>query len=90
MAEKALKALLVYAQVEFPRTHSIEELMALCETAEKPCPAAVRPAATLTRFGVAVRYPPDAILSEEAARAADLANSVLDWVLAQLPPEARP
>src|SRR5919199_1640727 len=56
-AEKALKALLIRRQIEFPRTHAIGVLLNLCERAGFEGIDALADASHLTRYAVATRYP---------------------------------
>ena len=56
-AEKALKALLVWHQVEFPKTHDIQRLLDLLSTVDAEVVGLVADAAELTPFGVEYRYP---------------------------------
>jgi HEPN domain-containing protein len=90
-AEKGLKSLLVYCQVEFLPIHAIAPLLELCRAAGYPPPDELLPAVQLTRFAVTTRYPGDEepIGPEEMAQAVDLARRVLSWVEAQLPSEVR-
>ncbi len=88
-AEKALKALLVHHQVEFPRTHVIALLLNLCERAGYQVPEKLTDALVLTRYAVATRYPSeeDPVTRDEARAAALTAANVLTWVEAQIAPE---
>ena len=54
--EKALKAVLAAAGVQFPRTHNIAMLLALLEQAGKKPPENCTGLERLTPFGVAARY----------------------------------
>ncbi|RMF35972.1 MAG: HEPN domain-containing protein [Chloroflexi bacterium] len=85
-AEKALKALLVQRQVEFPRTHAIGALLNLCRAAGYERTEALADAVILTRYAVATRYPgeEEPVTRQEAREAAALAERVLAWVEAQL------
>jgi HEPN domain-containing protein len=85
-AEKALKALLVHDQVEFPRTHVIAVLLNLCARAGYQESENLLDALTLTRYAVATRYPSeeDPITRDEAREAALTASNVLSWVDAQI------
>jgi HEPN domain-containing protein len=56
-AEKALKALLVWYQVEFPKTHDIQRLLDLLSDVDSDVVGLVADAAELTPFGVEYRYP---------------------------------
>jgi HEPN domain-containing protein len=85
-AEKALKALLVQRQSEFPHTHVIGLLLNLCQAAGYEGIEDIAEATTLTRYAVAARYPEaeEMISRQEAEAAAALAAKVLDWVEARL------
>jgi HEPN domain-containing protein len=56
-AEKALKALLVLRQVDFPKTHSIAELITLVEAQGISMSEELRSVARLSRYAVGTRYP---------------------------------
>lgn len=58
-AEKYLKALLTLKQVEFPKTHSIRELLDLVKKFDEPLAERLEPAVYLTPYGVEARYPGD-------------------------------
>ncbi|GAB4253092.1 MAG: hypothetical protein Kow00129_14010 [Thermoleophilia bacterium] len=58
-AEKYLKAYLTRRQVEFPKTHSIREILSLVRPVDEDLAAELLPATTLTPYGVEVRYPGD-------------------------------
>jgi len=85
-AEKLLKALLTFHQVEFERVHNIDYLLDLCVSAE-PKADALRPTATkLTDFAVEVRYPlPRKVPTEaEAREAIEIARQVRQFVRERL------
>ena len=86
-AEKALKALLVQEQIDFPHTHSIGVLLALLEQAGISRVQDLIDATGLTRYAVSTRYPgeDEPVRSAEAQDAAALATRVFDWVVARLP-----
>ena len=86
-AEKYLKAFLTWHQMEFPKTHSIREILNLVKGIDLQLAEQLMEAATLTAYGVEVRYPgdipePD---SAEASTAFDLARKVRDAILRALP-----
>lgn len=85
-AEKALKAMLVQRQIEFPHTHVIGLLLNLCQTAGYEDTETLTEAVSLTRYAVATRYPSteEPVSRQEAREAAELAGCVLAWVEAQL------
>ena len=86
-AEKALKAVLVHLGCEVPRSHSIRALLDLLPD-DLEVLGAVTEAAELTEYAVEARYPgtAESVTDEELARALVLADAVVEWVEAQLPP----
>jgi len=56
-AEKAFKAALVHAAVEFPKTHDLQTLLLLLRNSGISVGQEIEQAATLTRFAVEARYP---------------------------------
>lgn len=86
-AEKYLKGLLTWRQVEFPKTHVIGDLLDLLAKADASLAESLCDATTLNPYGVEVRYPGDLPepSSAEATAALDLAKKVCDAVLRALP-----
>jgi len=85
-AEKYLKALLTWHQIEFPKTHAIEQLLDLVKEADAETASSLRDAILLTPYGVDIRYPgdqPEPDL-EEAREAVELARIVRDTVVDRL------
>ena len=76
-AEKCLKALLVYRNVDFPHTHSIRALLSLCRE-HASWTDALRDAEELTPYAVTARYPGEdvEVTEAEARRAIELAQQV--------------
>jgi HEPN domain-containing protein len=74
--EKYLKALLTFYQIEFPKTHEIERLLALVSGANRAAADALSGAKWLGPFGVDARYPGDAaeMLPGDEARAIEIAR----------------
>jgi len=86
-AEKYLKALLTWHQIEFPKTHAIEQLLDLVERADSETATRLGETPELTPYGVDIRYPgdqPEPDL-EQTRRAVELARKVRDAVLRVLP-----
>ena len=85
-AEKYLKALLTWHQIEFPKTHAIDQLLDLVKDAETETASSLRDAVALTPYGVDIRYPGDQPEpgSEEAREAVELARIVRDTVVGRL------
>ncbi len=86
-AEKYLKALLTWHQVEFPKTHAIEQLLHLLSPVAPDVVSAVQEAADLTPYGVEVRYPSDEPEPDapETLRSVELARRVREAVVPLLP-----
>lgn len=84
--EKFLKAMLTSLQVEFSRTHDIAVLLDSLEGADGDLAQELRPAETLTVYGVQVRYPGDDpdVDREESEQALNLAKDVAKGILAKL------
>jgi len=86
-AEKYLKALLVWHQIEFRKTHDIQELLNLLTSIDHDLPDILSEAVDLTPYGVEYRYPgdyPDATV-EDATKALSLARHVRDVIRSRLP-----
>ena len=86
-SEKYIKAFLIWRDVDFPKTHDLEDLLNLVETTNQCLASRLRDVVILTPYGVELRYPgdrPDAS-SAEASEAAHLAQKVRDAVLPLLP-----
>jgi len=85
-AEKYLKAYLTRRQVEFPKTHSIREILNLVKTVDEELATELLPATALTPYGVEVRYPGD--IPEPSQRETEdailLAKKVRDTVMDRL------
>lgn len=86
-AEKYLKALLIFRGTDFPKTHDLEQLIALL-------PASLRPSLTveeqrrMTGYATAVRYPGSGETSfTEARRAVAIARRVRREIRRMLPRE---
>lgn len=90
-AEKYLKALLVYHQVEFPKTHNLGKLLDFLRGPDAPLAESLRGITVMNPYGVDVCYPDDApeVTSDKAAEAAKLAATVRDAVLAAVPDDVR-
>src|SRR6266542_6924601 len=56
-AEKYLKGFLTYHEIEFPKTHSLEDLVLLCETIVPSIEDELENIEILSSYGVEVRCP---------------------------------
>ncbi len=77
-AEKFLKAILVWHQIEFPKTHDVAELLDLVADVDASLAIALQNVITLNPYAVEARYPGDCpeITASEAQKALSLANKV--------------
>ena len=84
--EKALKGLLTYHEVPFPRTHVLEVLLDLLKDNSIELPKAVDEAFVLTQYAVQTRYPGEwePVTEDEATEALERASLVLMWVESQI------
>jgi HEPN domain-containing protein len=91
-AEKYLKAVLVWHQVDFPKTHDIGRLLELVRSVDARLADLVAGAAALTPYGVEFRYPADLPepTRKEARAAVALADRVRQAVLRHLRRELGP
>lgn len=83
--EKGLKALLISNDISFPKTHSINMLIALL----KGCiqvPSEVESAVVLNDYAVETRYPGEyePVTEIEYFEAVDIASKVIQWVKEEL------
>ena len=84
-AEKALKALLVRYQINFPKSHDIAALLLLAEPRAPGIAAALDAARVLTMYAVETRYPDsDPVSKADASRHVELADGVVTYVRRQL------
>ena len=79
-AEKALKAVLIHREIEFPRTHAIAALLDMLPE-DLPRTDELRRATKLTGYATFLKYPvEDATLTEERWRElVGLARAVVEW-----------
>ena len=84
--EKAIKAVLLARQVDFPLTHDLEVLMDIGQKAGIEIPKDLLEIDTLTPYAVETRYPGylEAISEEDVTEAIELAENFLAWARDQL------
>jgi HEPN domain-containing protein len=80
-AEKALKAVCLANDLEFPKTHSLVRLIDILEAAGIDLPANVKESDTLTQFAVETRYPSltEEITKQEYKEVVAVAARVVFW-----------
>ncbi len=85
-AEKAVKALLVMHNVNFPYVHDLARLLSLLEDSGEDIPDAVRQAADLTDYATLTRYPGayESVAEEEYTNAVEIAEAVVRWAEGRL------
>jgi HEPN domain-containing protein len=81
--EKYIKAILVSRQIEFPKTHSIAQLLDLVATFAPDLAVDLAGTIQLTPFGVQIRYPGDfaELLPGEERAVFDLARKTREAIL---------
>ncbi len=81
-AEKALKALCVFLNIQFPQTHDIGYLIDQIRETGTEIPDGINSARILTTYAVASRYPSEnpPATEEEYEQARNLAAEVYRWV----------
>ena len=80
-AEKALKAVCLANDLEFPKTHSLVRLIDILEAAGIDIPSNVKESDTLTQFAVETRYPSltEEITKQEYKEVVAVAARVVFW-----------
>ena len=79
-AEKTLKAVLIFLEIDFPRTHNIRTLLDLLPKGVD-VPQEVEESAILTDYAVESRYPMNSepVDDEEYRQVIGLAETVVSW-----------
>ena len=80
-AEKAIKALLIQYEIEFPYVHDLAELVGLVKQTGQEVPNRVQQAARLTRYAVVTRYPGllEDVTYDQYDEAVTIAEEVVRW-----------
>ena len=80
-AEKAVKAVMILRNIDFPYVHNLALLLSMLEENGEDVPDRIRRAVGLTPYAVDTRYPGvDQPVSEEAYRdAIEIAEAVIQW-----------
>lgn len=81
-AEKALKAVLDFKEIRYPKTHNLLLLVDLLKTAELACPADERSLVLLIRYAVEGRYDEEALKHIKIEPIREALLVVLDWATA--------
>jgi len=86
-AEKYIKGFLTFYELDFPKTHSLEDLVSLCKNIAPKIESELDDIEILSSYGVSVRYPDDLyydIPEEDAQEAIDLAKKIKRVILKYL------
>ena len=85
-AEKFIKAFLVFYGKQFPFSHNLADLVALCMQVDLAFAAIQRKAETLTPFAVEIRYPDDFYMPtrQETEEAFAIATEIKAFISARL------
>ena len=80
-AEKAIKAVMMKRNIEFPYVHDLGRLLTLLEQAGEGVPPAVASARTLTPYAVDTRYPgtSEPVDEQQYHDAIEIADAVIRW-----------
>ncbi len=80
-AEKAIKAVLRFHRIDFPKTHDLRQLFTLLDSKGKAIPGEIWNAVDLTDYAVETRYPglAEAVTKQEYGEAVVLAQKVIKW-----------
>lgn len=81
-AEKAIKAVLVFNEVEYPYTHDIGKLLEQVEATGIDFQEELREAVILTKYAVETRYPSMREITredKEYRKAKQIAESIVKW-----------
>ena len=86
--EKYLKAYLVWQKIEFPKTHSLEDLILLATQKDSSFSGLTEDAGILTPYAVEIRYgESEEPLFEDAKEAVEVAKQIREFIFQKLPDE---
>jgi HEPN domain-containing protein len=86
--EKYIKAYLVWQEIDFPKTHSLEDLILLATPKDSSFFRLIEEATLLTPYAVEVRYgESEEPLFEDAEKAVEVAGEIREFVLERFPDE---
>jgi HEPN domain-containing protein len=84
-AEKYLKGYLVFLDLDFPKTHALEDLILLASSKDPPCKDLFTIASELSPYAVDIRYPDSSSPSPEDAReAVGVAEIIRNYILGKI------
>lgn len=85
-SEKAIKALLIARQIDFPYTYDLSHLLTILEARGESIPDAIRRPEELTRYAAHTRYPgfAEPVSESEYQEAIAIAEAVVRWAESRL------
>jgi len=84
-AEKYLKAFLIYHEIEFEKTHVLEDLITLATQIDNSFIELIEFAKKLTPYAVEIRYPLfEEPTEEEAKEAIEIAEKIKEFILKRI------
>ena len=80
-AEKAIKAVMIARNIEFPYVHDLARLLSLLEEGGEAIPAAIHQADELTKYATIMRYPGGIrpVSDSEYQEAVAIGEAVVRW-----------
>ena len=89
--EKAIKAVLRFHRIDFPKTHDLRQLFTLLDSAGHSIPQDIWDAVDLTDYAVETRYPGPAepVTQKEYREAVKMAERVVKWAEDIVSPKRR-
>ena len=81
-AEKAIKAVMIKRDIDFPYIHDLARLLLILEARGEHVPHTIRQAAKLTQYAIHTRYPglEEPVSQAEYQEAIAIAEAVVRWV----------
>ena len=88
-AEKAIKAVMISRNIDFPYVHNLALLLSILEEDGENVPSEVRCATRLTPYAVDIRYPSveQPVSEQDYREAIVIAEAVIQWAAGRLSPE---
>ena len=88
-AEKAIKAVMIARNIDFPYVHNLALLLSILEEEGESVPNDIRRATRLTPYSVDIRYPgvEQPVSEHEYESAIEVAEAVIRWAADRLYPE---
>ena len=88
-AEKAIKAVMIARNIDFPYVHNLALLLSILEEDGENVPNDIRRATRLTPYAVDIRYPgvEQPVSEHEYESAIEVAKAVIRWAADRLYPE---